>query len=100
MYGYKARAGDVFKIWASSRPKMLIIYDDTWAFGVRINGDGAESDESANKRTSDSATEFRSLEPGREMGNFSLICVLMWKGRKAILGFCCTKRRGDWYVDI
>lgn len=87
LWAYQPRAGDEFELERGDMLKVVGIWDDGWATGVRIN-DRAEDYDGKHKMQRDSgvsngsATRDDSPTPSGEIKAFPLVCVCLpeaWK---------------------
>jgi len=100
LWAYQPRAGDEFELERGDMLKVVGIWDDGWATGVRI-GDRAEDYEGKHKAQRDSGvsngtdTRDESTPPPGEIKAFPLVCVCLpeaWK--KTVEGDSSTEGSG------
>lgn len=100
LWAYQPRAGDEFELERGDMLKVVGIWDDGWATGVRID-DRAEDYEGKHKSQRDSgvsngSNRQESPEPSGEIKAFPLVCVCLpdaW--RKTVEGDTSTESGGS-----
>ena len=84
LWAYQPRAGDEFELERGDMLKVVGIWDDGWATGVRINERAEDYDpkRKAHRDSGVSNSSRRELSPSGELKAFPLVCVCLpeyWK---------------------
>ncbi|KAL9102982.1 MAG: hypothetical protein Q9163_001935 [Psora crenata] len=84
LWAYQPRAGDEFELERGDMLKVVGIWDDGWATGVRINERAEDFDpkRKAHRDSGVSNSSGRAASPGGELKAFPLVCVCLpeyWK---------------------
>ncbi|KAL9634175.1 MAG: hypothetical protein Q9164_004255 [Protoblastenia rupestris] len=84
LWAYQPRAGDEFELERGDMLKVVGIWDDGWATGVRINERAEDYDpkRKAHRDSGVSNSSWRELSPSGELKAFPLVCVCLpeyWK---------------------